>query len=127
MSALITLTQEVSAQTAAFHAAVVPMAGSGDGILDWLTAKNGQTQTVLRGIAVTLGVLFVIWQGVSSRGAMARVIIAIVAAGIFIWGVWNVTAIKDRVDKEVNASGPTVVQLVHTADPGYQLGRQTAA
>jgi len=127
MSALITLSHEASVQAATFHAAGLPMAGSGDGILDWLTAKNGQTQGVLRGVAVTLGILFVIWQAVASRGAMARVIIAIVASGVFIWGVWNVTSIKDRVDNEVKASGPAVTQLHHPVGPGYQRDLQTGA
>lgn len=122
MSALISLTQEVSTQaTAVHHVVAAPMAG-GDGILDWLTAKNAQTQTVLRALAVTLGIIFVIWQAVSSRGAMARVIIAIIAAGIFVWGVWNVTDIKDRVDNEVNAAGATVVQLHPAPDHRAVLG-----
>ena len=122
MSTLVTLTHEVSIQAAAF-----PAAGSGDGLLDWLTAKNGQTQTVLRGLAVTLGIIFVIWAAVASRGAMARIIIAIVAAGVFIWGVFNVTSIKDRVGNEVNASGPSVVQLAHPDGPGLLPVRQVSA
>lgn len=114
MSTLIALTHEVSTQVAGVHFAADPAPG-GEGILDWLTAKNSQTQTLLRAMAVTLGIIFVIWQAVSSRGAMARVIIAIVAAGIFVYGVWNVTDIKDRVENEVNALGPVVVQLHHGA------------
>mgnify|MGYP001222987150 CR=1 FL=1 len=77
-----------------------------DGILDWMTAKNSQTQSLLKAMAVTVGVLFVIWQAIASRGAMARIIIAIIAAGVFVWGVFNVTTIKDRVGNEVN-SAPT--------------------
>lgn len=110
MSTLMSLTQEVSTQLASVHPAVVPMAG-GDGILDWLTLKNSQTQTLLRGVAITLGVIFVVIQGVSSRGAMARIIISLIAAGIFVWGVYSVTDIKDRIENEVNAMGPQVVQV----------------
>ena len=71
-----------------------------------MTAKNSQTQSLLKAMAVTVGVLFVIWQAIASRGAMARIIIAIIAAGVFVWGVFNVTTIKDRVGNEVN-SAPT--------------------
>ena len=110
MSALIHLTQEVSTQALAGHLMAAPPA-SGEGILDWLTSKNSQTQTLLRAVAVTLAIIFVIVQAVASRGAMARIIISLVAAGIFVWGVWSVTDIKDRVDNEVNASGPAVVQV----------------
>ena len=69
----------------------------GEGILDWLTSKNSQTQTLLRAVAVTLAIIFVIVQAVASRGAMARIIISLVAAGIFVWRVWSVTDIKDHV------------------------------
>ena len=72
-----------------------------DGILDWLTSKNSQTLSLLRAMAVTVGVIFVMWQAIASRGAMARIIIAIMAAGVFVWGVFNVTSIRDRVDNEV--------------------------
>ena len=75
-----------------------------DGILDWLTSKNSQTLSLLRAMAVTVGVIFVMWQAIASRGAMARIIIAIMAAGVFVWGVFNVTSIRDRVDNEVNSA-----------------------
>jgi len=114
MSILIHLTQEVSTQAFSVHPLAIPMAGgSGTGILDWLTAKNAQTQTLLRAVAVTLGIIFVIIQAVASRGAMARIIISLIAAGIFIWGVWSVTSIKDRVQNEVGM-GSVAVQV----DPG---------
>jgi len=45
----------------------------------------------------------VIYQAIVSRGAMARVIIAGIAAGIFIWIVFNVTDLQTRVNNEVNA------------------------
>ena len=107
MSALIQLSTEV---ISAHQAGAIPMA-AGDGILDWVTSKNTQTQTVLRGVAVTLGIIFVIIQAVASRGAMARIIVSLIAAGIFIWGVWSVTDIKDRVGNEMSM-GPVAVQVV---------------
>jgi len=126
MSTLIALTHEVSTHVTGLPFAADPPPGGGQGILDWLTAKNSQTQTLLRAMAVTLGIIFVIWQAVSSRGAMARVIIAIVAAGIFVYGVWNVTDIKDRVENEVNALGPAVVQL-HPEPPSVRAVHPAAA
>ena len=110
MSTLIQLSAEISTQVLSAHPGVtIPMAADGEGILDWLTAKNTQTQSVLRGVAVTLGIIFVIIQAVASRGAMARIIVSLIAAGIFIWGVWSVTDIKDRVQNEFG-TGSTVIQ-----------------
>ena len=46
MSVLISLTHEISTPATAVHAIIVPMAG--DGILDWLTAKNAEAQVLFR-------------------------------------------------------------------------------
>lgn len=110
MSTLIHLAQAVSAQLTPTHPRIVlEAAGPGTvGILDWINAKSSELQTVGRGLAVTFGIVFVLYQAIVSRGAMARVIIAGIAAGIFIWIVWNVTALKDRVGQEVNAARPPV-------------------
>ena len=85
------------------HWATAPTPIAADGILDWIDAKNTQAISMLRAVAVTLGILFVIWQALASRGAMARVIVAGLAAGVFVWVVFNVTALRDRVDDEVNS------------------------
>ena len=76
--------------------ALIPL----EGLLDWITQKNAETQNVLLGVAITIGIIFVIWQALLSRGAMARIIIAALAAGIFVWAVWNITSVKDMVGGE---------------------------
>ncbi len=113
MSTLVSLTQDASAQLLLAQAADVTLA-AGEGFLDWGTAKNTQTQALFRGVSITVAIIFVIWQAIASRMAMARIIIAGVTAGILVWVVWNVTNLKDRVDNEVNAM-PAVVQ---TTDRG---------
>lgn len=119
MSTLLAFTHESSVQAAQ----TVYLAASGDGILDWLTAKNSQSQTLLRALAVTLGILFVIMQAVASRGAMARIIISLAAAGVFIWGVWSVTDIRDRLDNEINSMAPVVAPQAD-ADAHHPLEMQ---
>lgn len=103
MSTLLNLTTAVSADP-------MVVAAGGTGLLDWLTNKLTDLQGVFRLLSVVGGMGFVIWQGISSRGAMARIIIAGIAAGIFIWIVWNVTALQDRVNNEVNAERAPVTQ-----------------
>lgn len=116
MSALIQLSNEA---ISAHQTVAIPMA-TGDGILDWAASKNTQTQTVLRGVAVTLGIIFVILQAVASRGAMARIIISLLAAGIFIWGVWSVTDIKDRVGNEMSPT-PAALHVMPTAGHTFTI------
>jgi hypothetical protein len=106
MSILLTLTSEVTTHAATVGhtlSAAVPRAAGG-GIIDWLTGKNAAVQTLSRAFSITAGIIFVIYQAIVSRGAMARVIIAGIAAGIFIWIVFNVTDLQTRVNNEVNAS-----------------------
>ena len=103
MSTLLNLTTAVSADP-------MVVAAGGTGLLDWLTNKLTELQGVFRLLSVVGGMGFVIWQGISSRGAMARIIIAGIAAGIFIWIVWNVTALQTRVNNEVNAVRAPVTQ-----------------
>lgn len=89
------------------------VAAGGDGLIDWGNTKVGEVTGLLRGVAGVAGVLFVLWQGIASRGAMARIIVSGLAAGVFLWIVWNVTDLRDRVDNEVNAV-PAVVAQPHT-------------
>lgn len=118
MSTLVSLTQEFSTQVVQGSSAA---GGGGTGILDWLTGKSAEAQSLFRALSITFGIGFIIWQAIISRGALARIVIAALAAGVFVWAVWNVTALKNRVDNEVNslggpASSSQVAQGSH-ADP----------
>ncbi len=101
------------------HAAAVLAA---DGILDTISEKATEAQGVLRVIASVASIGFVIYQAISSRGAMARILISGLAAGVFVWIVFNVTELSDRVDNEVNAAGvaATAPQLQPSALPAPQ-------
>lgn len=99
MSALVTILT--------LHTLVLPLDGTG--IIDWLTSKNTSIQVLFRGISITIGIGFVIWQGIKSQGAMSRIIIAGIAAGIFIYIVFQITDIKDRVKTEVGTERPAIV------------------
>jgi hypothetical protein len=90
-------------------AQLVAAAAGGDGILDWGNGKITEAGGLLRGLSVVVGIGFVIWQAIASRGAMARIVMSGLAAAVFIWIVFNVTALRDRVDNEVNSS-PTLGQ-----------------
>lgn len=107
MSMLITLTQEASTALAAG-----PPIPNQDGILDWVDNAAARTTSTGRNVAIAAAVIFVIVVMVSSKMAMTKVIVAGLSAGVFIWIVYNVTDIEDRVDNEVNAHSSAVVQIV---------------
>lgn len=83
-------------------AVAVVAAGGGGDVLGWLSGKIAQVGSVLKGFSVVAAIGFVIFQALASRGAFARIVIAGLAAGVFVWIVWNVTNLRDRVGTEVN-------------------------
>ena len=104
MSTFMALAQEASVHVASVDpGAVVMAAQDGGGLIGKATDLNTSAQTLARGVAITLGIIFVIWQALASRGAMARIIVSLVAAGVFVWGVFNVTKVKDWVDEDLAA------------------------
>lgn len=107
---------------------LVPMAS--EGILDFLDGKIAEAGTVLKGFSIVAGIGFVVWQAIQSRGALARIIMSGLAAGVFVWVVWNVTTLKDRVDNEVNtapaisrmSSGSTTAGFTTSQRPANRAG-----
>ena len=85
---------------------LVPM----EGLLEWGTLKNGEVQALLRGISITIAIIFVIWQGIASKGSIARILISALAAGLLVWVVFNVQTLLGMVDDEISA-GPVTVQV----------------
>lgn len=121
MSLLITWTQESITHLALSPPAAPPGGGSGQGLLDWLTGKLTELQSTFRLLSVVGGMGFVIWQAISSRGAMARIIVSGLAAALFVWIVWNITSLQDRVDHEVKASSGASTSPVVGAAPSQHL------
>ena len=120
MSVLLTAATE-----AALHhlSAASPIAAAGDagsqGILDLISQKNQEVQTVARSLGVTAAVIFVIVNAIKSSMAIARIVVAGLAAGVFVWVVWNITDLQSRVNDEVN-SMPAVTSVVQH-DPSHRL------
>lgn len=83
---------------------------AGGGILDWANNELSQFGAVIRAASFVLGAVFVVWQAVKSQMAMARIVVSGLAAGIFVWIVWNVDALQSRVDTEIN-SAPVAEQV----------------
>lgn len=76
---------------------LVPM----EGVLEWVRTLSTDVLFTMRVIAGVLAVVFIVWQGVASRGSLARIIIAGLAAGVFFWLVYNVTSVKDAVGEDM--------------------------
>lgn len=86
---------------------IIPLESTG--IFDWFNEKNASAQAAARGFSITAAIIFVIVTAIISKLAAARVIIAGIIAGIFVWIVFNVTDLENRVDNEMSG-GVAAVQ-----------------
>lgn len=95
------------------------VSAAGSGLLDFLEDKSDEAMTTARAVALLLALVFFIWQVVASRAALARMIVAGLAAGLFVWLVFNITDVKDRVDEEINSAGLPVMNVSSSGGLGH--------
>ena len=128
MSTSVYLGHQIGAMLLAAPQPAPPGAGGASGgVIDWLTNKTAALSGLFRSFSVVAGMGFVIWQALASRGAFARIIISGIAAGVFIWIVWNVTSLQDRVGEEVNAAGVVHAQPAPQGQPDVAVGLRLSA
>ena len=84
------------------------------GLIDWVEEKSNSAQSALRVFASLGGIIFVIIQAFSSRGSMGRIIVSGIAAGVFVFIIFNVTSLGDRVKQEVNSAPPAAATVIKT-------------
>lgn len=76
------------------------------GLLDWTSDTATDLRGVLRVVAITVAVLFVVFKAVQSKFAIGTIVVSALAAGVFIWIVYNVTALRDTVGEDMPGSAP---------------------
>ncbi|SDU32402.1 hypothetical protein [Jiangella alkaliphila] len=75
------------------------------GLLDWTSETATSLRGVLQVVAITVAVLFVVYKAVQSKFAIGTIIVSALAAGVFIWIVFNVTSLDDTVGEDLPGSG----------------------
>ncbi|PSL01372.1 hypothetical protein CLV30_114102 [Haloactinopolyspora alba] len=88
------------------------------GILDWTSDTATSLRTVLRVVAITVAVLFVVFKAVQSKFAIGTIVVSALAAGVFIWIVYNVTSLRDTVGEDMPGSLPDSTVSVTATQPG---------
>lgn len=87
------------------------------GVLDWTSSTASDLREVLRVVAITVAVLFVVFKAVTSKFAVGTIVVSALAAGVFIWIVYNVTALRDTVGEDLPGSAPVVEYVDSPAAP----------
>lgn len=81
---------------------------TGEGIFGWTCSTASSIQGVIRVVAITVAIIFVVYKAVSSKFAIGTIIVSALAAGIFIWIVFNVTALRDQVAPNMPGAAPVM-------------------
>lgn len=95
--------------------AISPMTGNDD-LIGLAGEKINALGLLFRSGSVVAAIAFVIINAIRSNGAIARIVISGLAAGVFVWIIFNVTTIKDHVGNEVN-SAPAVQTSTPSSTP----------
>lgn len=83
-----------------------------DGLLGTINVKSEEAKETVRIVSGLVAIVFVVFQASVSRMAMGRIIVSSLAAGVFMWVVFNVTEVKDKVGEDLALS---VVESVAVA------------
>lgn len=102
--------------------AAVPHVPTQDGLIDLVTDRNRAAQLALRGLALTVAIVFVLYKAVASKLSFGTIIMSGITAGLLVWLVFNVTAIEDRVDNELSSGLTQDHANVWIGQPGDATG-----
>lgn len=80
-----------------------------DGLLGTINIKTEEAKDTVRIVSGLVAIAFIVFQAAASRMAMGRIIVSSLAAAVFMWVVFNVTEVRDKVGEDLAMS------VVHSA------------
>lgn len=86
------------------------------GLLGTINVKSEEAKETVRIVSGLVAIAFVVFQAAASRMAMGRIIVASLAAAVFMWVVFNITAVQDKVGEDLQTM-PASVGAVATSTP----------
>ncbi|WP_424892388.1 hypothetical protein [Streptomyces sp. XH2] len=85
-------------------------------ILDWANTKTGQVRTLVLTVATLMAIVAVLMAWWKTRSFVGT-LVAFVLAALVLWGISNLSVLKDKVGSEIEDKG-AAVSVVHVADAG---------
>lgn len=95
-------------------AALITVPLQTEGIFDWVNEKNASAMAAARGLSITIAIIFLLVTAARTKLAAAPIIIAGIIAAIFVWIVFNVTKLDDRVDTEMSSGPVSSISVAQT-------------
>lgn len=99
---------------------MIMYAAGGEDIFDIGNRLASESRTLLLAVVGVVAVLYIIWKAIESRMAVAAIAVALLGAGLLVWGVYNVVFLRDRTGETVqqdSAPAPSV-SLIPTVTAG---------
>lgn len=75
-----------------------------DGLLGTINVKSEEAKQTVRIVSGLVAIAFVVFQAAASRMAMGRIIVSTLAAGVFMWVVFNITEVQDRIGEDLQTA-----------------------
>lgn len=75
-----------------------------DGILGTINVKSEEAKNTVRIVSGLVAIAFVVYQAAASRMAIGRIIVASLAAGAFMWVVYNITDVQEKIGEDLQAA-----------------------
>lgn len=88
------------------------------GVFGWVESEAGQLQSTMQTLSIVVAVIFVVFRAVKTGFAIASIAISALMAAVFVWIVYNVDILSNRVDEEINSSPAAVVVQVDVGTGG---------
>lgn len=99
------MSQMISATVQAQQFLAETCTDNGGGLLDWTCGMADRVRLVIRAVAITVAVIFVVYKAVTSKFAIGTIIVSALAAGVFIWIVFNVMDLQQEVGNDLDDIG----------------------
>lgn len=78
------------------------------GLIDWAEQTAVDIRPILQTVALTVAVLFVIYKAVHSKFSFGTIVVSALAAGVFVWAVFNVDSLSDTIGEDLPGDGTSV-------------------
>lgn len=75
-----------------------------DGILGTINVKSEEAKNTVRIVSGLIAIAFIVFQAAASRLAMGRIIVSSLAAGVFMWVVFNITDVQEKIGEDLQAA-----------------------
>lgn len=77
-------------------------------MVDWIGGFLGRIETLVQILGVVIGLFFIIYIAIKSKGQFIPIITTILTVAVFIWGLFNIDWFTDKLSNDSTNAGRQV-------------------